>query len=37
MNHLLSAVVILAGLLLVVFIFGAPFTYDAQAEEEEPR
>jgi hypothetical protein len=35
--NILSAVLIFAGLFLVVFIFGAPFTYDARAEDEEPR
>ncbi len=37
MSALVGAVVIFAGLFLVCFIFGAPFTYDARAEEEEPR
>ncbi len=33
----LNFALIFAGLFLVCFIFGAPLTYDARAEEEGPR
>jgi hypothetical protein len=36
-TSLVELLVLLAGIVLVVFIFGGPSTYDAQQEEEERR
>jgi hypothetical protein len=36
-NSPLNFAVIFAGIFLACFIFGAPLTYDARAEDEEPR